>query len=306
MLRKCASESVPRGRVSVVPLSTPSVSAKCRCPTASAIYPPSLPRAMSPRARSVAHDCGVSLCHVSRCPLHAELRFARSSAPDRSATALRAQCTCQQHAPHAAGSTSLATTRPRRARAPTSPRKAASGAAQLQRCHLCERTAAPLQPRTVAAAHGGSYLHFGQIAPQRCAYAARQKGGDNASFIEELVVRRELADNFCFYNASSAPLAALRPRAVLACFTSAPGPGPFNATSAPGRAAAPVCCAAKRGYPEYSSLRARTLYIDRASGARRVRRYDSLSGAAAWARESLEAHASDKRTFLCAPLGHRS
>jgi hypothetical protein len=86
----------------------------------------------------------------------------------------------------------------------------------------------------VAAAHGGSYLHFGQIAPQRCAYAARQKGGDNASFIEELVVRRELADNFCFYNASSAPLAALRPRAVLACFTSAPGPGSFNATSAPG------------------------------------------------------------------------
>ena len=90
------------------------------------------------------------------------------------------------------------------------------------------------QPRTVAAALGGSSLHFGQIAPQRCAYAARQKGGDNASFIEELVVRRELADNFCFYNASSAPLAALRPLAVLACFTSAPGPGSFNATSAPG------------------------------------------------------------------------
>ena len=67
-------------------------------------------------------------------------------------------------------------------------------------------------------------------------------------------------------------------------------------------------CVAQRneGTPEYSSLRARTLYIDRASGARRVRRYDSLSGAAAWARESLEAHASDKRTFLCAPLGHRS
>ena len=125
-------------------------------PTAAAAYPPSLPRAMSPRARSVTHDCGVWLCHVSRCPLHAELRFARSSAPDRSATALRVQCTCQQHALHAAGSTSLATTRPRRARAPTSPRKAASAphscsAATFanEQPHHCSR--ARWQPRTVAA-----------------------------------------------------------------------------------------------------------------------------------------------------------
>jgi hypothetical protein len=123
-------------------------------PAAAAAYPPSLPRAMSPRARSVTHDCGVSLCHVSRCTPSCGSRVV--ALPDRSATALRVQCTCQQHALHAAGSTSLATTRPRRARAPTSPRKAASGAAQLQRCHLCERAAAPLQPRTVAAAHGGS------------------------------------------------------------------------------------------------------------------------------------------------------
>ncbi|KAL8137120.1 hypothetical protein V2J09_003121 [Rumex salicifolius] len=40
------------------------------------------------------------------------------------------------------------------------------------------------------------YLHFGQISAQRCALEAR-----NAidAFLEELIVRRELADNFCYY-----------------------------------------------------------------------------------------------------------
>lgn len=45
------------------------------------------------------------------------------------------------------------------------------------------------------------YLHFGQISGQRCALAVKACGGSaSASFIEELVVRRELGDNFCFYN----------------------------------------------------------------------------------------------------------
>jgi deoxyribodipyrimidine photo-lyase len=52
------------------------------------------------------------------------------------------------------------------------------------------------------------YIHFGQIAPQRCALSARacgKAGGKSASkasdaFIEELVIRREVADNFTFYN----------------------------------------------------------------------------------------------------------
>lgn len=46
------------------------------------------------------------------------------------------------------------------------------------------------------------YLHFGQIAPARVALAVRAAGADPASvatFLEELVVRRELADNFCLY-----------------------------------------------------------------------------------------------------------
>jgi len=52
------------------------------------------------------------------------------------------------------------------------------------------------------------WLHFGQISAQRCALKVREvaegKGSDEQkgceAFIEESVVRRELSDNFCFYN----------------------------------------------------------------------------------------------------------
>jgi deoxyribodipyrimidine photo-lyase len=46
------------------------------------------------------------------------------------------------------------------------------------------------------------YLHFGQISAQRIALEIRAFHVDNpgaAPFLEELIVRRELADNFCFY-----------------------------------------------------------------------------------------------------------
>ncbi|NLF40891.1 deoxyribodipyrimidine photo-lyase [bacterium] len=46
------------------------------------------------------------------------------------------------------------------------------------------------------------YLHFGQIAPQRVALDVRASSASppaRAAFLEELIVRRELADNFCFY-----------------------------------------------------------------------------------------------------------
>ena len=46
------------------------------------------------------------------------------------------------------------------------------------------------------------YLHFGQISAQRVALEA-QRIDDNIpaqeAFLEELIVRRELSDNFCFY-----------------------------------------------------------------------------------------------------------
>ncbi len=42
------------------------------------------------------------------------------------------------------------------------------------------------------------YLHFGQISAQRVALEAAAAGGPGAdAFLEELIVRRELADNFC-------------------------------------------------------------------------------------------------------------
>jgi deoxyribodipyrimidine photo-lyase len=46
------------------------------------------------------------------------------------------------------------------------------------------------------------YLHFGQISAQKIALKAKQSTAseDNKkSFLEELIIRRELADNYCYY-----------------------------------------------------------------------------------------------------------
>lgn len=47
-----------------------------------------------------------------------------------------------------------------------------------------------------------AYFHFGQLAPQRAALAvaATGRGEDQEVYLEELVVRRELSDNFCLFN----------------------------------------------------------------------------------------------------------
>ena len=47
------------------------------------------------------------------------------------------------------------------------------------------------------------YYHFGQLAPQRAAYKVLHSGiGENQeSYLEELIIRRELSDNFCLHNA---------------------------------------------------------------------------------------------------------
>lgn len=56
------------------------------------------------------------------------------------------------------------------------------------------------------------YLHFGQVAAQRVALevqAARwpsNQPDNTADFLEQLIVRRELADNFCWYNEHYASL----------------------------------------------------------------------------------------------------
>jgi deoxyribodipyrimidine photo-lyase len=47
------------------------------------------------------------------------------------------------------------------------------------------------------------YLHFGQISAQRIALEVKRINGNmesEKSFLEELIVRRELSDNFCYFN----------------------------------------------------------------------------------------------------------
>jgi len=47
------------------------------------------------------------------------------------------------------------------------------------------------------------YLHCGQIAPQRVALEIQRSDGrleSQSDYLEELIVRRELSDNFCLYN----------------------------------------------------------------------------------------------------------
>ena len=46
------------------------------------------------------------------------------------------------------------------------------------------------------------YLHFGQLSPQRLVWMVSRSDlptETKEAFLEELVVRRELADNFCYY-----------------------------------------------------------------------------------------------------------
>ncbi|KQQ81909.1 deoxyribodipyrimidine photo-lyase [Aureimonas sp. Leaf324] len=59
------------------------------------------------------------------------------------------------------------------------------------------------RPEAAAASHMSPYLHFGQIGPLEIALAVREAktGGDEdkTSYLEELIVRRELAINHVFY-----------------------------------------------------------------------------------------------------------
>jgi deoxyribodipyrimidine photo-lyase len=59
------------------------------------------------------------------------------------------------------------------------------------------------QPQTDYVSHMSKYLHFGHVSPIWLALQARETSAkrDNIeSFVEELVVRRELSMNFVFYN----------------------------------------------------------------------------------------------------------
>ena len=58
-------------------------------------------------------------------------------------------------------------------------------------------------PNKNALSNLSPYIHFGQISAQRIALTVQQFYQKNPSadaFLEELIVRRELADNFCYFN----------------------------------------------------------------------------------------------------------
>ncbi len=60
------------------------------------------------------------------------------------------------------------------------------------------------------------YLHFGQLSAQRVALEAsklkKKHSSAVESFLEELIVRRELADNYCHFNPAYDTLDGLYPQ----------------------------------------------------------------------------------------------
>jgi deoxyribodipyrimidine photo-lyase len=59
------------------------------------------------------------------------------------------------------------------------------------------------QPELDGTSHLSSYLHFGHIGPHTVALAVQKSGAplqDRSAFLEELIVRRELAHNFVRFN----------------------------------------------------------------------------------------------------------
>jgi deoxyribodipyrimidine photo-lyase len=55
-------------------------------------------------------------------------------------------------------------------------------------------------PNADATSRLSAYLHFGQLSAQRIALATKQSKLASDSFLEELIVRKELADNYVLYN----------------------------------------------------------------------------------------------------------
>ncbi|XP_001361001.4 deoxyribodipyrimidine photo-lyase [Drosophila pseudoobscura] len=93
-------------------------------------------------------------------------------------------------------------------------------AACLQLYEFCSRRLGKFNDKrndpTVDALSGLSpWLHFGQISAQRCVlevqrYRSQHKASADA-YCEEAIVRRELADNFCYYNENYDSLKGLSP-----------------------------------------------------------------------------------------------
>ena len=60
-------------------------------------------------------------------------------------------------------------------------------------------------PTKEALSNLSPYFHFGHISPQRVAFEIKNSSltkSDKDSFLEEMIVRRELSDNFCEYESN--------------------------------------------------------------------------------------------------------
>ena len=55
-------------------------------------------------------------------------------------------------------------------------------------------------PNSGTRSHLSPWLHFGHLAPQRVALEAARNVDESSAFLEELVTRREIAENYCYYN----------------------------------------------------------------------------------------------------------
>jgi deoxyribodipyrimidine photo-lyase len=68
---------------------------------------------------------------------------------------------------------------------------------------LAAYPAARNDPNRNGTSNLSSYLHFGQLAAQRVAREVQEceaPAESKAAFLEEVIVRRELAENYCYYN----------------------------------------------------------------------------------------------------------
>lgn len=73
-------------------------------------------------------------------------------------------------------------------------------------------------PNNDATSNLSPYMHFGQISAQRLALEVLKADVSRANkevFLEELIVRKELADNFCLYNPEFKTLNAIHPWAAV-------------------------------------------------------------------------------------------
>ena len=61
-------------------------------------------------------------------------------------------------------------------------------------------------PNVHACSNMSPYTHFGQVSAHAVALYVKKHGkihgASVANYIEESIIRRELSDNFCFYNAN--------------------------------------------------------------------------------------------------------